>query len=45
MTDELDILRTENLKLRATVKHLTDELKNAQERIAFLAQELDACAR
>ncbi len=38
--DHPDTLRTENRKLRTTVKHLTDELQDAHERIAFLASEL-----
>ncbi len=29
MISDVDTFRTENRKLRATVKHLTDELKNA----------------
>jgi cell division septum initiation protein DivIVA len=38
--DEVEALHTENRRLRAEVKHLKDELANAQERIAFLSQEL-----
>jgi hypothetical protein len=38
--DEAEALRAENRLLRAAVKHLEDELANAQERIAFLSQEL-----
>ncbi len=37
---DVDTLRTENRKLRAAVQHLTDELRDAHERIAHLAQEL-----
>ncbi len=37
---DIEVLRTEDRRLRAEVKHLKDELANAQERIAFLAQEL-----
>ncbi len=38
--DDVEALRAENRRLRAAVKHLEDELVNAQERIAFLSQEL-----
>jgi hypothetical protein len=38
--DEVEALHTENRRLRAQVKHPTDELANAQERIAFVSQEL-----
>jgi TolA-binding protein len=38
--DEGEALRAENRRLRAAVTHLEDELANAQERIAFLSQEL-----
>ncbi len=38
--DAVEALRAENRRLRAAVKHLQDELANAQERIAFLSQEL-----
>jgi predicted nucleic acid-binding Zn-ribbon protein len=38
--DDTEALRAENRKLRSRVKHLEDELANAQERIAFVAQEL-----
>ncbi len=41
MTDDLDILITENRRLSAQVHRLEVELKDAQERIAFLARELD----
>ncbi len=40
MTDDLDTLRTENRRLRATIHHLEVELKDAHERIAFLVHEL-----
>jgi hypothetical protein len=39
-SDYLDLLRTENRHLRASVHHLEVELRDAHERIAFLAQEL-----
>jgi hypothetical protein len=39
--DDLDALRTENRRLLAKVHHLEVELRDAHERIAFLAQELD----
>lgn len=39
--DQLDDLRTENRRVRAQVHHLTVELRDARERIAFPAQELD----
>jgi hypothetical protein len=35
-----DALRTENRRLLAKVHHLEVELKDAQEHVAFLAQEL-----
>ncbi len=38
--DDTEALRVENRKLRARIKHLEDELANAKEQIAFLAQEL-----
>ncbi len=40
MTDDLDALHAQNRRLRAQVHHLEVELKVANERIAFLAQEL-----
>jgi len=40
-SDEIEALRAEIRRLRSTVQALTDEKKNLEERLAFLAQELE----
>jgi predicted nucleic acid-binding Zn-ribbon protein len=39
--DEIEALRAEVRRLRATVQALTDNKKDLEERLAFLAQELE----
>jgi len=39
--DELEALRAEVRRLRATVQALTEEKKDLEERLAFLAMELE----
>ena len=39
--DEIEALRAEIRRLRSTVQALTDEKKDLEERLAFLAQELE----
>ena len=39
--DEIEALRAEVRRLRSTVQALTEEKKDLEQRLAFLAQELD----
>jgi predicted nucleic acid-binding Zn-ribbon protein len=39
--DEIEALRAEVRRLRSVVQALTDEKKDLEERLAFLAQELE----
>ena len=39
--EEIEALRAEARRMRATVRRLEDDKRDLEERLAFLAQELD----